>query len=158
MPTGVEVAMPATPAMPVGPTRNEVSTRSLPLNLDAFHTGLYGHTQNEEAARRWRTWAVDTIVSAIVSVGTNTQWSLALHKTLDHRTIHQIAKSASLRPDHACWHLQWEDNVIKIIKEANQHQGKGGQSDNVKSDFVKSLMVAVASTLDKLKQNPLLRK
>ena len=41
-----------------------------PLDLDAFRTGLDGGTRNEEAARRSKTRAVDTIVNAIVSVGT----------------------------------------------------------------------------------------
>jgi hypothetical protein len=159
-PTGVAaVATPATPATPAaGPTRrNETSIPSPPLDFEAFRTDVYGHVRNEEAARRSKTRAVDTIVSAIVSVGTSAQQSLALHKALVHPTIHQIAKSAMHGPDQACWHLQ-RDNVIKIIEEANQRQGKGGRSDNVKSAFVKSLMVALASTPDKLKNNPSLRK
>jgi hypothetical protein len=81
------------------------------------------------------------------------QQSLALHKALVHPTIHQIAKSALHAPDQACWHLQ-RDKVIKIIKEANQRQGTGERSDNVKSAFVNSLMVALVSTPDKLKHNP----
>jgi hypothetical protein len=152
----------AAPATPVGGTLNETSTPSAstptsPLDFDAFGTDSYGHTRNVIAARRSRARAVETIVSAIVSVGTSAQQSLALHKALAHPTIHQIAVSASLGPDQACWHLQRE-NVSKIIEEANRRQGKGGRSDNVKSAFVKSLMVAMASTPDKLKQNPSLRK
>jgi hypothetical protein len=80
-----------------------------------------------------------------------------MHKALIHPTIGQVVKSLLYGPDQACWHLQW-DNIIKIIEEANQHQGKGGLSDNVKSAFVKSLMVALVSTPKKLKQNPSLRK
>jgi hypothetical protein len=76
---------------------------------------------------------------------------------LVHRIIHQIALSASLGPDQACWHLQ-QENLSKIIEEANQRPGKGERSDNVKTTFVKSLMVAMASTPDKVKQNLLLRK
>jgi hypothetical protein len=49
---------------------NEGSSMPSPFNFDAFHTNLYGHTRNEEAARKSRTRAVDTIVSAIMSVRT----------------------------------------------------------------------------------------
>jgi hypothetical protein len=129
-----------------------------PLDFDAFRTGVHGDTRNEEAARRSKTRAVDTIVNAIVSVGTSEQQSLALYKALLHPTINEVAKSASFGPDQACWHLQ-RDNVIKIIEDANKGQAKGGRSNNVKSAFVKSLMVALASTPERVKQNdPSLRK
>jgi hypothetical protein len=134
-----------------------MSTQSPPLDFDALRTDAYGYIRNEETARRSKTRAVEITVSAIVSVGTSAQQSLDLHKALVHPTIHQIAKSALHGPDQACWHLQ-RDNAIKIIEKANQRQGKGGRSDNVKSAFVKSLMVALSSTPDKLKHNPSLRK
>jgi hypothetical protein len=121
--TNVTPTVVANVATPAGATEDGCSLT--PLDFDAFRTDLYGNPRNVETARRSKNRAVDTIVSAIVSVGTNKQQSLALHNALFHLTIRQVAKSASYGPDQACWHLQ-RDNVIKMIKEANNRQGKGG--------------------------------
>ena len=92
-----------------------------------------------------------------MSTGTSCHQSLALHKALLHPAIKQVAKSVCFGPDQACWQFQ-KDNVIKIIKQANLGQAQGGRSDNIKSAFVNSLMVALTSTQDRLKSNPSLRK
>jgi hypothetical protein len=118
--TPTEAAEVATPAG----AAKEGST-PIPLNFDAFHTDKNGDTRNEAAARKKQSRAVDTIVSAIVSVGTSEQQSLALHKALVHPTICEVAKSVSFGPDQACWNLQ-RNNVIQMIEEANKNQGRGG--------------------------------
>ena len=128
-----------------------------PLDFDAFRVDSNGKKRNRETARRSQTRAVDRIVSTVVSTGTSRHQSLALHKALLHPAIKQVAKSACFGPDQACWQFQ-KDNVIKIIKQANLGQAQGGRRDNIKSAFVTSLMVALASTQDRLNSNPSLRK
>ncbi len=128
-----------------------------PLDFDAFRVDSKGNRRIRETARKSRTRAVETIVSAVVSAGTSSHQSLALHKAMLHPAIQQVAKSARFGPEEACWQLQ-RDNVIQIIEQANLGQPQGGRSENVKSVFVNSLMVALASTEDRLNSNPSLRK
>jgi hypothetical protein len=128
-----------------------------PIDFDAFRVDSKGNRRIRETARKSRTRAVETIVSAVVSAGTSSHQSLALHKAMLHPAIQQVAKSARFGPEEACWQLQ-RDNVIQIIEQANLGQPQGGRSENVKSVFVNSLMVALASTEDRLNSNPSLRK
>ena len=128
-----------------------------PLDFDAFRVDTNTCPRNRETGRRKRTRAVDTIVSAVLSTGSTRQQSLVLHKAMFHPAIRQVAESACVREEQICWQKQRE-NVIKIIEKANLGQARGGRSDSIKSVFVTSLMVALASTEDGLKSNPSLRR
>jgi hypothetical protein len=130
-----------------------------PLDFTAFSVTPQGNERGNGAGRMARKRAIDKIVNAIVSAGTIEQQSLALNKALLHTSICQVTKAAGLDTTQAIWQYQ-RDNIIKILELARKGQEQGGRCDNVKSAFIKSLMVALSLSPDteKEKNQPSKRK
>jgi hypothetical protein len=152
------VAEVATPMVAANGTTNvqtpHVEVDSTPIDLNAFRVAPKGNVRSKAVERVARARAVDTIVEAIRSVGTPAQQSLALHKALVYPSMHQVAAVAGFNPDQGVWKYQ-RANVMKVLELTN----KAGRSDNVKSAFIKSLMVALTSAPDVIQNNqPSLRK
>ena len=124
------------------------------MDANAFRVGPKGSIRSKAVERVARSRAVNTIIEAIHSVGTPDQQSLALHKALLSPSIHNVAEVAGFNPNQGCWKYQ-RANVMKILELTK----KVGRTDNVKTAFVKSLMVALTSAPEVIKNNQLsLRK
>jgi hypothetical protein len=130
------------------------------LDFDAFRVAPSGAFRSPVGTRVAQSRAVNTIVDVILSVGTIEQQSLALHKALVHPSIRRVAEMAGFNDVQGCWKYQ-RANVMKVLEMTKNV----GRSDNIKSAFLKSLMVALTSSPDEeeeeeIKKNkpPSLRK
>jgi hypothetical protein len=156
----IAVAETATPTGAANTPTTETTTATVvlgetsPMELDAFSVAPNGFVRSKVAVRVASGRAIVTIVDAIRSVGTLEQQSLALHKALLHPSIHHVAEVAGFNTDQRVWNYQ-RKNVMKVLELTK----KGGRSDNVKSAFIKSVMVALTSAPEVIKNNqPSLRK
>jgi hypothetical protein len=131
-----------------------VGTPPVQIVTDAFRVAPNGFIRSTMGTRVALLRAVKIMVDAILGVGNTDQQSLALHKALIHPSLHQVAATAGFNTDKVCWKYQ-RANVTKVLEMTK----KGGRSDNVKSAFIQSLMVALTSAPVAIKNNqPSLRK
>jgi hypothetical protein len=131
-----------------------VGTPPVEINIDAFRVAPDGFIRSNAGTRMAQSRAVNQILEAILGVGCADQQSLALHKALIHPSLHHVAATAGFDTDKVCWKYQ-RANVTKVLEMTK----KGGRSDNVKSAFIQSLMVALTSAPVAIKNNqPSLRK
>jgi hypothetical protein len=105
--TGNDGTMPAVDNRPIRGYRRDQQLHqdgdeAAPLDFDAFRVDTNDKPRNRETARRTRTRAVDTIVSAVLGTGSTRHQSLALHKALFHPAIRQVAKSVCVGQEQAC--------------------------------------------------------
>ena len=118
--------------------RVEGSTLDVPVvDFGAFK----GNGRNDESGKKAQRRAAVKICTAIENAGSECQQVLALHKAVSKPRLGVVARAAGFMPDAALLTFQ-RKNVIQILRDA---RNKKGRSNNERSRFSESLLVAFSA-------------